>query len=761
MMDSSYYYKTEMTTDSKQNDRTLNEVEAALRESELKYRTFFENSMDAILLTCPDGTTLSANQAACLLFGHTEEELIKLGRAGVEDKDDARLSMLLAERNQKGKARGEVSFRRKDGSRFPAEISTTIFTNDQAQIRSCMIIRDITGRKRTEEEIQFKANLLRNVGQAVIATDGNNRVTYWNMAAQRTYGWSPEEAMGKDICQLTMAEGSCVKTADVLEKLLKGKSWSGERIVKRKDGTLITAYVTDAPLMDPHGRLNGIIEVSNDITARKQAEETLQKLSAAIEQTIDTVAITDRNGLIEYVNPAFEQVTGYTFREAVGCTPRILKSGTSPTEYYQNMWKTILSGKVFREEVINKKKNGELFYEQKTITPLFDKQGNITHFVGTGVDISERKKTEIALQESERLYHNLFDNMLNGLAYCKMIYDRGIPCDFTYLAVNKSFESLTGLKEVTGRKVSEVIPGIRESDPMVFELYGRVAMTGVPEKKDLYIEAVKMWLSISVYSPAKEHFVAVFDDITARKKAEMELIRAKEKAEESDRLKSSFLANMSHEVRTPLNSIIGFSEFLEDPSLEEAQRKEFTQHIIASGKNLLTTISDIMDLSRIESGEMTLQASQVSVPQLLLELKHEYLAEAWAKNLKWKLELPDKYDDLVVDTDAQRLRQVLANLVSNALKFTSSGVIETGYYFYDNLVEFFVKDTGIGIPEQYQDKIFDRFRQVDEAHTRAYGGNGLGLTICKRLVEMMGGRIWVESEPGKGSAFYFTLPVKR
>lgn len=745
---------TEVTTERKK-------AEKALQESERKYRTFFENSMDAILLTCPDGTTLSANQAACLLFGYTEEELIQLGRAGVEDKNDPRLPLLLAERNKHGKARGEVSFRRKDGTLFPAEISTSIFTNNEGRMLSCMIIRDITERKRTEEVIHFKANLLKNVGQAVIATDMDHRVTYWNRAAEKTYGWSNQEAMGKDICQLTLAAISCEKGAEVLQKLLKGKSWSGERIVKRKDGTLMTAYVTDAPLMDPQGMLNGIIEVSNDITARKQAEETLQKLSAAIEQTIDTVAITDRDGIIEYVNPAFEQVTGYTFREAVGCTPRILKSGLSPTEYYQEMWETILSGKVFRKEVINKKKNGELFHEQKTISPLFDKQGNITHFVGTGVDISERKRTEQALQESERLYRSLFNNMLNGLAYCKMIYDRGIPYDFIYLTVNKSFESLTGLKEVTGRKVSDVIPGIRESDPQLFELYGRVALTGVPEKQDLYIDAVKRWFSISVYSPAKEHFVAVFDDITARKIAEAELIKAKVKAEESDRLKSSFLANMSHEVRTPLNSIMSFSEFLADPSLDEDQRKEFTRNIISSGKNLLTVISDIMDLSRIESGEMALQISRVSVSALLKELNHEYLAQARAKGLEWLLTLPETEEETVIDIDADRLRQVLDNLLNNALKFTPSGTIETGYHLYENLVEFYVIDTGIGIPEKYQEKIFDRFRQVDEARTRAYGGNGLGLTICKRLVEMMGGRLWVESEPGKGSSFYFTLPMKR
>jgi len=621
---------TEVTTDRKK-------AEKALHESEIKYRAFFENSMDAILLTSPDGKILSANPAACRMFGYSENELIKIGKSGIEDTSDPRLSDVLAERKLNGKAQGVITFFRKDGTRFQAEISTSLFLNNEGFERSSMIIRDIT--------------------------------------------------------------------------------------------------------------------------ERKQKEETLLKLSSAVEQTIDTIAITDRYGNIEYVNKAFEDITGYTSEEAVGKTPRILKSGIKGLEFYEALWKTILSGKVFKGEVVNRKKNGELFFEQKTISPIFDKNGNITHFVGTGVDISGNKRTEEALQESERLYLSLFENMLNGFAFCKMIFEEGRPLDFIYLAVNKSFDTHTGLKDVTGKKVSEVIPGIQKSDPELLEIYGRVALTGKPETIEIYVEGLKMWFSISIYSPKKEYFVAVFDVITSRKNAENELIKAKEKAEESDRLKSAFLANMSHEVRTPLNSIIGFSELLAEPDFEEEDKKEFIRHIINNGNHLLTIISDIMDISKMESGQITIHKSQIRVPKFISDIKNQFTFQAETKNLAFKLPLPDADDETVIFADAGRLSQVFNNLISNAIKFTANGAVEIGYQTKGNLIEFYIRDTGIGISPEYHDKIFERFRQVESEKKRKYGGNGLGLSISKNLIELMGGKIWFESELGIGSTFYFSLPL--
>jgi len=383
--------------DAMDSETERNTAEKALFESEIKYRAFFENSLDAIIFISSDGKIYSANQAACSMFGYSEEELSKLDRSAIADSTDPRLSVLFAERKLKGKAQGEATFIRKDGTHFPADISAVIF-------------RDHLGNE-------------------------------------------------------------CISI------------------------------------------------ILRDITERKQKEASLLKLNSAVEQTHDSIVITDHQGNIEYVNNAFEVLTGYSSDEAMGKTPRILKSGLRDREYYEAMWNTILSGNVFREEVMNKKKNGDLFYEQKTISPIFDKNRTITHFVGTGIDITKSKLTEEALLESEKLYRNLFENMLNGFAYCKMIFEQEQPVDFIYLAVNKSFEIQTGLKDIAGKKVSEVIPGIQKSDTALLEVFGRVALTGKPETIEIYVEGLKMWFSISVYSPRKEYFVALFDVITSRKNA--------------------------------------------------------------------------------------------------------------------------------------------------------------------------------------------------------------------------------------------------
>ncbi len=244
------------------------------------------------------------------------------------------------------------------------------------------------------------------------------------------------------------------------------------------------------------------------------------------------------------------------------------------------------------------------------------------------------------------------------------------------------------------------------------------------------------------------------------KRESLDLLTAKQKAEESDHLKSSFLANMSHEVRTPLNSIIGFSELLADPDFENEQKDKYLQQIISNGHNLLTVISDIMDISKLESGEIIIHKSQINALKFISTIKERFAFQAEVKKLELKLTLPDSDEETIIFADAERLSQIFNNLLSNAIKFTMIGSVEIGYQPKAKMVEFYVKDTGISVPAEYHDIIFDRFRQVEDATTRKYGGNGLGLAISKNLIELMGGRIWLESEPGKGSTFYFTMPYE-
>lgn len=360
---------------------------------------------------------------------------------------------------------------------------------------------------------------------------------------------------------------------------------------------------------------------------------------------------------------------------------------------------------------------------------------------------------------SEKQFQQLFENMEQGFALHEMVYDsNGVPYDYRFILINKAFNKLTveNAYDFIGKTVKQVLPAV---EPIWIANYGKVATTGEPMQFEHYSQEFDKYYNVMAYSPKKNFFATIFTDITDVKLKSKQLQEAKEKAEESEYLKSAFLANMSHEIRTPMNGILGFAQLLKEPNLSSEEKSQYISIIENSGKRLLKTVNDLIDFSKIDAGQMKVSISIVNINELLEKLLFFFRIEAEKKGIE--LVLDTSLSDITTSilSDNEKLYSILTNLIKNAIKYTPSGKIEFGYEKQKKNLLFFVKDTGDGISKQRLGVIFERFIRGDNHENSSLEGAGLGLSISKAYVEMLGGEIWAESEVGEGSQFYFTLPL--
>ncbi|MFZ2302866.1 MAG: PAS domain S-box protein [Gallionella sp.] len=511
---------------------------------------------------------------------------------------------------------------------------------------------DITEQKQAAEAVRISEARLRllldSASEAIYGIDMDGNCTFCNPACLQMLGYQyADELIGKNMHKLIHYKHADeapfpVEECRIYQAFRAGKEIHvDDEVFWRADGSSFPVEYWSHPQWH-HGEVVGAVVTFIDITERILAQEKLLTLSRAVENSPASVVITDPDGNIEYVNPKFTQVTGYTAQEAIGQNPRILKSGDFSAKFYEKLWQTILAGNVWQGEFHNKKKNGDSYFEAATISPIRDDKGNIAHFV------------------------------------------------------------------------------------------------------------------------------AVKEDVTERKRYEQELKKSMAAAEAANQAKSEFLANMSHEIRTPMNAIIGFSHLCLQNELAPMQR-DYLEKVYRSANSLLGIINDILDFSKIEAGKMEVEKTPFQLDNVLSGVAAVTSLRAEEKEIALLFNSGLDVPRTLIG-DPLRLGQILNNLVGNAIKFTTAGEVSVQVRVESQtlgqgeapghiVLGFAVRDTGIGMTPEQVGKLFKSFSQADASTTRKYGGTGLGLAISKRLVEQMGGTMWVESTPGKGSTFAFNLPL--
>lgn len=514
--------------------------------------------------------------------------------------------------------------------KYYSTIKFPIYQDDKISFLAGYSI-DITERKKADFVIRRLANALRSINECVSITTLDSKLTFVNQSLLNTYGYTEEELIGQDISILDSPNNPPGTAQSIIDSTLIS-DWKGELINRKKDGTEFPIHLSTTSIYDDNNNPVALIGVASDITTRKLREAELRKLNQAVIQSPASIIITDLNANIEYVNPKTLETSGYTKEELLGNNPRIFSNNQFSIEVYKHLWKTITSGKEWRGEFQNKKKNNELYWEFASISSIKNDAGKITHYI------------------------------------------------------------------------------------------------------------------------------AIKEDITERKKLEMKLIEAKERAEAASELKDAFIANISHEIRTPLNGVLGATSIIKDTfsNYITPREEQFFTAIDKSSKRIIRTVDMILNFSRLQIGDFKFNPRIIDLPEFLTILYQEFYAPAKQKGLELVFE--NKIGEIQIESDYYCLHQVVSNLLDNAVKYTKTGSIKIILDSeLDDKIKLHISDTGIGISEDYLDQLFNPYSQEEVGYSRTYDGVGLGLSLVKNFLKLMGSEISVQSKKGIGSTFTITF----
>ncbi|MGA9352573.1 MAG: response regulator [Terriglobales bacterium] len=542
-------------------------------------------------------------------------------------------------------------------------------------------------------------------------------------------------------------------------------------------GMMIAAYIFHAPVaglprlqlamlaLALTGLCLGAVVTEGD-RAKQATQGSLAVSAAALHELADQkfaldqhsiVAATDVQGTITYVNDKFCAISGYSRDELIGRNHRIVNSGHHSKEFFERMYKTIANGEVWHGEIQNRAKDGSCYWVDTTIVPFLSADGRPHQYIAIRSDISERKLAEKQLGLMQFSVERASDSILCIDPEGRIVYVNNAACH----SLERSREELQTL---TIPDIDPLFP--KEAWPETwqkFKTHGSITFEAQQITKHGRVFPVEVTANYLKFD-GQEFCFAFARDITGRKQAADQMLKAKEAAESANQAKSDFLANMSHEFRTPMNGVIGAAGLLLDTDLTPEQR-QFAEIVRTSGEALLRVINDILDFSKIEARQMALEMANLDLHNVLEDAVSVLAIKASEKGLELICELEPGTPSLLRG-DPGRVRQVLVNLLGNAVKFTPQGEVAVtvrseGESHGKAILRFTVRDTGIGFAQHRAPALFKPFVQADGSSTRRYGGTGLGLTISKQLVEMMGGEIGVESEEGKGSTFWFTAVFEK
>lgn len=714
------------------------------------------------------------------------------------DKHDREMVTKRYEQHLKDKKNYEIDYmiKTENGNlKYVRHFYKTIYSETGFYIKSLGTIQDVSDKKITEIKINnlnkdleervinrtkeleieknFSESVINSLPGIFFAFDAKGKLLRVNNNYKILTGLTDENFNKHGIVDF-------VKASDrkKLEKRLKSDKniESIEVYIKSKNNECIPYYLTISKVVINKKRYN--LGIGLDITDQKKKTMEIKRLSQAIEQSPASVVISDKDGIITYVNNSFLNISGYKYNEVIGQKTSILKSGEMDSQFYKNLWVTITTGKKWHGELKNKKKNGELFWEFVSISPIFDENYKITSYVGVKEDITQRKLQEKNLKiradrltKQSRLFTEITEGdeltelgLKHGLNVILFTTKKALELEKASIWVYNENKINADCISSIGSKRVELLTKTKSKNPEYFN-----------KSKELIIEEDQLFIPIwfrgerfgvlklvsSVGFSHKEDisFIRSITGLISLVKESDARREAQHIAEEATKTKSEFIANMSHEIRTPMNAIIGLSHLMSKGELNKKQR-DYINKISNASNNLLRIINDILDFSKIEAGKLTLEKTYFNLNSVIEEVIKVIEVSASQKKLELFTYISEDVPEHLYG-DPLRLSQVLLNLTGNAVKFTAKGSVS----IYCDLItidkdearlNFSIKDTGIGLDDTEKSRLFESFTQADSSTTRKYGGTGLGLTISKNLIELMGGTISVKSRKNQGSTFSFT-----